>query len=59
MRYEADADATFLRPARLLLDMASAHRAEMLGVALRLAYTLSAGTPDLLAGTALCCPAAD
>jgi exopolyphosphatase/guanosine-5'-triphosphate,3'-diphosphate pyrophosphatase len=24
-----------------------------LGVALRLAYTLSAGTPDLLAGTAL------
>ena len=53
MRYEVDADAMFLRPARLLLDMASAHRAEMLGVALRLAYTLSAGTPDLLAGTAL------
>jgi exopolyphosphatase/guanosine-5'-triphosphate,3'-diphosphate pyrophosphatase len=25
----------------------------LLGVALRLAYTLSAGTPDLLAGTAL------
>jgi len=25
----------------------------VLGVALRLAYTLSAGTPDLLAGTAL------
>ena len=25
----------------------------MLGIALRLAYTLSAGTPDLLAGTAL------
>ncbi len=25
----------------------------MLGVALRLAYTLSAGTPDLLAGTRL------
>ena len=53
MRYEVDTDAMFLRPARLLLDMASAHRAEMLGVALRLAYTLSAGTPDLLAGTAL------
>ena len=31
----------------------SARRAEILGVALRLAYTLSAGTPDLLAGTSL------
>jgi exopolyphosphatase / guanosine-5'-triphosphate,3'-diphosphate pyrophosphatase len=53
MRYEAEADAMFLRTARLLLDMSSTHRAEMLGVALRLAYTLSAGTPDLLAGTGL------
>jgi exopolyphosphatase / guanosine-5'-triphosphate,3'-diphosphate pyrophosphatase len=53
MRYEVDADAPFLRPARLLLDVASTHRAEVLGVALRLAYTLSAGTPDLLAGTGL------
>jgi exopolyphosphatase/guanosine-5'-triphosphate,3'-diphosphate pyrophosphatase len=53
MRYEAEADAGFLRPARLLLDVASAARAEQLGVALRLAYTLSAGTPQLLAGTAL------
>jgi exopolyphosphatase/guanosine-5'-triphosphate,3'-diphosphate pyrophosphatase len=53
MRYEADADAEFLRPARLLLDVSSAARAELLGVALRLAYTLSAGTPDLLAGTGL------
>ncbi|MBS0559214.1 MAG: Ppx/GppA family phosphatase [Proteobacteria bacterium] len=53
MRYEAEADAEFLRPARLLLDVASAARAERLGVALRLAYTLSAGTPDLLAGTSL------
>lgn len=53
MRYEAEEDAEFLRPARLLLDVASARRAEMLGVALRLAYTLSAGTPDLLAGTNL------
>ena len=52
-RYEADADAPFLHPARLLLDVASAHRAEVLGTALRLAYTLSAGTPDLLSGTAL------
>lgn len=53
MRYEADTDADFLRSARLLLDVASANRAEVLGVALRLAYTLSAGTPDLLAGTGL------
>ncbi len=53
MRYEAEADAGFLRPARLLLDVASAARAERLGVALRLAYTLSAGTPHLLAGTGL------
>jgi exopolyphosphatase/guanosine-5'-triphosphate,3'-diphosphate pyrophosphatase len=53
MRYEAEADAGFLRPARLLLDVASASRAERLGVALRLAYTLSAGTPQLLAGTGL------
>jgi exopolyphosphatase/guanosine-5'-triphosphate,3'-diphosphate pyrophosphatase len=53
MRYEVDGDAPFLRPARLLLDVSSTHRAEVLGFALRLAYTLSAGTPDLLAGTAL------
>jgi exopolyphosphatase/guanosine-5'-triphosphate,3'-diphosphate pyrophosphatase len=53
LRYEVDADAPFLRPARLLLDVATANRAEILGIALRLAYTLSAGTPDLLAGTTL------
>jgi exopolyphosphatase / guanosine-5'-triphosphate,3'-diphosphate pyrophosphatase len=53
MRYEVDSDAMFLHPARMLLDVSSTHRAEMLGVALRLAYTLSAGTPDLLAGTGL------
>jgi exopolyphosphatase/guanosine-5'-triphosphate,3'-diphosphate pyrophosphatase len=53
MRYEVDGDASFLRPARLLLDVSSTHRAEVLGVALRLAYTLSAGTPDLLSGTGL------
>jgi exopolyphosphatase / guanosine-5'-triphosphate,3'-diphosphate pyrophosphatase len=53
MRYEANSDSDFLRPARLLLDMGSAQRAETLGIALRLAYTLSAGTPDLLSGTQL------
>jgi exopolyphosphatase/guanosine-5'-triphosphate,3'-diphosphate pyrophosphatase len=53
LRYEAEPDAAFLQPARLLLDPASARRAETLGIALRLAYTLSAGTLELLAGTAL------
>ncbi|MDE8346412.1 MAG: Ppx/GppA family phosphatase [Acidocella sp.] len=53
LRYEAPADAAFLAPARSLLDMHAARRAETLGAALRLAYTLSAGTPQLLAGTTL------
>jgi len=53
LRYEAEPDAPWLDTARMLLDVGSARRAETLGVALRLAYTLSAGTPDLLAGTAL------
>jgi exopolyphosphatase / guanosine-5'-triphosphate,3'-diphosphate pyrophosphatase len=53
LRYEAEADAAFLRPSRLLLDIETANRAEVLGIALRLAYTLSAGTKALLAGTRL------
>ncbi len=53
IRYEVEPDAPFLRPARMLLDVAAARRAEVLGSALRLAYTLSAGTPDLLGATAL------
>jgi exopolyphosphatase/guanosine-5'-triphosphate,3'-diphosphate pyrophosphatase len=53
LRYEAPPDAPFLAPARSLLDMHATRRAETLGVALRLAYTLSAGTPQLLAGTSL------
>jgi exopolyphosphatase/guanosine-5'-triphosphate,3'-diphosphate pyrophosphatase len=53
LRYEADSDAAFLRPARLLLDIETANHAEILGIALRLAYTLSAGTKDLLLGTRL------
>jgi exopolyphosphatase/guanosine-5'-triphosphate,3'-diphosphate pyrophosphatase len=53
MRYEADAASEFLRPARVLLDLQTATRAETLGIALRLAYTLSGGTTDLLAGTEL------
>jgi exopolyphosphatase/guanosine-5'-triphosphate,3'-diphosphate pyrophosphatase len=53
LRYEAESDAAFLRPARLLLDIETANHAEILGIALRLAYTLSAGTRDLLGGTQL------
>jgi exopolyphosphatase/guanosine-5'-triphosphate,3'-diphosphate pyrophosphatase len=53
LRYEAPAESPFLSPARALLDLHAARRAETLGVALRLAYTLSAGTPQLLAGTTL------
>ena len=32
LRYEADSDAAFLRPARLLLDIETANRAEVLGI---------------------------
>lgn len=53
LRYEVMPDAAFLAPARHLLDTATMMRAESLGKALRLAYTLSAGTPDLLSGTNL------
>ncbi len=53
VRYEAPEGAPFLEPARALLDVPSARHAEGIGAALRLAYTLSAGTPDLLAATSL------
>jgi exopolyphosphatase/guanosine-5'-triphosphate,3'-diphosphate pyrophosphatase len=53
LRYEADADAPFLAAARPLLDSVALKQAEALGAALRLAFTLSGGTPVLLAGTAL------
>ena len=52
-RYEAAPDTTFLAPARRLLSAEALQRATILGVALRLAYTLSAGTTALLAGTQL------
>jgi exopolyphosphatase/guanosine-5'-triphosphate,3'-diphosphate pyrophosphatase len=51
LRYEAAADATYIQAARVLLDIPAVRRAETLGAALRLAYTLSGGTPELLAGT--------
>jgi exopolyphosphatase/guanosine-5'-triphosphate,3'-diphosphate pyrophosphatase len=52
LRYDAD-DAALLAPVRALLGPASQQRAERIGAALRLAYTLSGGTPALLAGTSL------
>jgi exopolyphosphatase/guanosine-5'-triphosphate,3'-diphosphate pyrophosphatase len=53
LRYEAEPDMPFLDTARMLLDIGSLRRAEILGTALRLAYTLSGGTPELLAATRL------
>lgn len=53
LRYEAGPDAPYLQSARVLLDLTAVRRAEVLGAALRLAYTLSGGTPELLAGTEL------
>ncbi len=53
LRYEPEPDAPFLQAARDLLDPSQIQRATVLGAALRLAYTLSAGTPALLAQTRL------
>jgi len=53
LRYEADLNADYLQPTRLLMTPDAARRAEILGVALRLAYTLSAGTLDLLEAATL------
>ncbi len=53
LRYEAEPDTPYLNSARMLLDMTTLRRAEILGTALRLGYTLSGGTAALLAGTSL------
>ena len=53
LRYEAEPDAPYLQPTATLLSPDAVRRATILGVALRLAYTLSAGTTQLLAGTRL------
>ncbi len=53
LRYEAEPEAPFLAPARMLLSTETLQRATVLGCALRLAYTLSAGTTDLLEATRL------
>ena len=52
-RYDAEPEAAFLQPVRGMLTPDAAQRATTLGCALRLAYTLSAGTRALLAQTAL------
>jgi exopolyphosphatase/guanosine-5'-triphosphate,3'-diphosphate pyrophosphatase len=48
VRYDSELDAPYVGTARALLDFASIQRAERLGVALRLAYSVSAGTGALL-----------
>jgi exopolyphosphatase/guanosine-5'-triphosphate,3'-diphosphate pyrophosphatase len=53
VRYDAEIDAPYLATARALLDVATIQRAERLGVALRLAYTVCAGTAGLLASTSI------
>ncbi len=53
LRYEAEPGMTCLQTARMMLDPPGVRRAEALGVALRLAFTLSGGTPELLAGTSI------
>ena len=53
LRYEASPPAATLAPARVLMGAAEMRRAELLGAALRLAYTLSGGTLALLNAAAL------
>ncbi len=53
LRYDAEPDMPFLNTARMLLNIGSLRRAEILGTALRLAYTLSGGTAELLSGTSV------
>ena len=53
IRYDAEPDAPFTATSHSLLCAETIQHATTLGIALRLAYTLSAGTPDLLAATRL------
>lgn len=53
VRYAADLDAEFLSTSRTLLDEKQWKKAVVLGLALRLAYSVSGGTAALLEGTAL------
>jgi exopolyphosphatase / guanosine-5'-triphosphate,3'-diphosphate pyrophosphatase len=51
VRYEAELGQDFLQPSRLLLTPEQYLRAVVLGLALRLAYTVCGGTEELLDGT--------
>lgn len=53
LRYEAEPAAPFLAQGRALLSVAAVRRAENLGAALRLAFTLSGGVPALLQASGL------
>lgn len=53
LRYEVEPEAPWLVPARTLLSAATIRRTEVLGAALRLAYTLCGGVPALLDATVL------
>lgn len=53
LRYDSETNFPFLDIARMLLSFTSLRRAEILGTALRLAYTLSGSTAELLGGTSL------
>ncbi|MDH3472877.1 MAG: Ppx/GppA family phosphatase [Rhodospirillales bacterium] len=53
VRYGGEPDAPVAKPVVSLLRPRSARRARLVGMALRLAYTLSAGAPSLLATTGL------
>jgi exopolyphosphatase / guanosine-5'-triphosphate,3'-diphosphate pyrophosphatase len=53
LRYNAASDSPYLRDARQLLDVSLAKRAEVIGIALRAAYTLSGGARKLIDETSL------
>ncbi len=53
LRYEAEVEAPFLTTALAMLSAEARRQAVILGTAMRLAYVLSAGTPELLAATSL------
>ncbi|UFN51469.1 Ppx/GppA family phosphatase [Roseomonas sp. OT10] len=53
LRYESAPDEATVATIRPLLGAAELRRAEILGAALRLAYTLSGGTPALLSAASL------
>ena len=52
-RHHGAGDAPVTEPARTLVDLATAERARLVGVALRLGLTLSGGAPGVLARTRL------